>query len=951
MKRLITKALMFILIFNMFAFSSGTYGASKLTDIESHWSKVYVQRLVNSNAISGYPDGTFRPNGSISRSAFITVLAKALELTPSDSNYFEDTQTHWAQKYISAAVDAGILVVDDYSVKNQSGVLLEYGFKPDQNMTREEMAQIITRALGEEYNAYHTTTSKFTDQAKINPKLIGYVAIASINGIITGYPDGRFSPTSSATRAEACVMITKLLDQLDAKPKMNEMDSEDIYSSYAKAVVTITGTDEDGDKASLASGFIVTKTGKVITNYHVISGMSDLEVTFTDGKTKKVESIHNYDRDYDVAVLNLEAGLYDMVSIGNSRRLNIGEKIYTVGYPLVMKLSISDGLVSSKLNEDGHNYIQISAPISPGSSGGALVDKYGRVVGITSAGYEGYGAQNMNLAIPICDVINLLISADEKIDIKSATEYEIDLTDASINGQVKAFEVFATNDLDMKEVVYDETVSISDYSYIGYSVELKHNAKVKNNSLDAMIKITDYYGYPAAYTDYFMQRIHKGTKTIYNAIISTTDIEELGPGAYTIELYLSGELVASDWITLKSDATYESYGPISTRIQTFDYDTFSLSDKKTVNPMTVFQKNSTTAVGFSIDANFSKPAETYTSIVYDITIESTDGYYEKFDAVGILSEGDREFGFYTGYGFIPGEFPIGNYTAAISYGEKVLNTTQFQVIEGMEGQIVSQQLKIDYFVDPISETIIKTPVISDWYDIVVPIQIGNVTKDSVIEAHYKIRSSNTVTNDTDEEITEEKFYISKEDSNSSYEMIFKYVSLDAKQRSDYVNGEDIFIDIYINGKLFSSIPYELTIPDVTYKLLDSFIFASPYKDYDAFKYYETPYNNFKLLEKKTIDLSDNSCLYTCFYVAAKPFDEYSILIDYLRIELIRKDTGAIVYTVTENYVSLNEATGKESLMILKDLHDGSIVPGVYTLNVYTEKNGNSALSTEYTFVE
>lgn len=808
MKKFLSSILIFILIFNLVNPMDVTYAKnSNLSDIKGHWGEPYINRLVDINAISGYPDGTFKPNGTITRASFITVLSKALKLTPHESNYFLDLEDHWSQKYVSSVVDAGILNVDDYASASLN-VLEGYELKPNNNITREEMAQIITRALGEEYAALKISKSDFTDNSLIDSKLVGYVATASSNGIITGYPGGKFKPTSYATRAEACVMITRLLDKLSRKPELSVVDSEDIYRVYSKAVVMIKGKDEDGKEYDLGSGFVIDKSGKVVTNYHVIVGMKSLEVTFVDGTTKRVVSVHNYDRYYDVAVLNLEKGSYDTVPIGNSRRLSIGEKIFTLGYPLVMNLSISDGLVSSKINDEkGRNYIQISAPISSGSSGGALVDKYGRVIGITSATFV--LGQNMNIAIPICDIMNIITSKNIERSVESATKYDVSFTGSSVGGEVKSFDIFATNDLDMKEVSYDDTFKISNYDYLGFSVELNHKPDTKDNLFFGELVIRDDYGYYIT-SEYFIQRINKGNKTNISNTFIFSDLEGLGQGLYRVELYLNDELVMEeDTFILTSDVGLDTFNHVSTTIECFDYDTYKLSNKETVNKKNTFRENNTTAVGFKVNATFSKPAEDYLSILYEIKIQGDNGYTEYFNVTGILFYEESDLWFITGYGNSAGYFEAGNYTVSILYNGQTLDTTEFKVVEGTDLIINQQELEISKFID-VNDNEVEIPSILGLYNIVIPVKLGNIQKNSRIDLKLIIRSSNNEIVPT--EFNEEYFYVTPDDSNSTYELDY-YAPIYPDLIKGYVNGEDLFIDVYIDDKLIDTIQYEPVIPD------------------------------------------------------------------------------------------------------------------------------------------
>ena len=171
--------------------------------------------------------------------------------------------------------------------------------------------------------------------------------------------------------------------------------------------------------ASSGSGFIITADGYIVTNYHVVSGGTDVEVTLNNGTTYTAQVVGG-DADYDIAVLKVDPGDTPLqpVVLGSSSDLQVGEDILTIGNPLgELTFSMSEGIVSCmdrEINLDGtpFNMIQITSAINPGNSGGPLFNSYGEVVGIvtakTSASNNGTTAEGLGFAIPIDDVLNMI---------------------------------------------------------------------------------------------------------------------------------------------------------------------------------------------------------------------------------------------------------------------------------------------------------------------------------------------------------------------------------------------------------------------------------------------------------------------------------------------------------------------------------------------------------------
>lgn len=177
-------------------------------------------------------------------------------------------------------------------------------------------------------------------------------------------------------------------------------------SAASRSVVTLKTYDKKGELLAFGSGFIIGAGGTVLTNYHVISGAYSAEVLMYDGRVLPVKGVLAYDSGRDVAVLKVEGRNLPAAALGNSSELADGDEVAAVGSPEGVQNAVSLGVVSrARANVLGQDFIQFTAPIGPGSSGGALFDLKGRVVGITTlTRREG---QNINYAIPVDEVKGL----------------------------------------------------------------------------------------------------------------------------------------------------------------------------------------------------------------------------------------------------------------------------------------------------------------------------------------------------------------------------------------------------------------------------------------------------------------------------------------------------------------------------------------------------------------
>ncbi len=166
------------------------------------------------------------------------------------------------------------------------------------------------------------------------------------------------------------------------------------------SVVTIFCYDYEGELAATGSGFVAFDGKTIITNYHVMTSAYTCKVSTNQDISYEVSKILCYSKKQDIAILQLaEDTKLQPLTLGDSSIIKKGETVVAIGSPLGIKNTVSTGVLSGRLMEDNMDVLQFSAPISSGSSGGALFDNNGNVIGITYASY--IDGQNLNLAIPI----------------------------------------------------------------------------------------------------------------------------------------------------------------------------------------------------------------------------------------------------------------------------------------------------------------------------------------------------------------------------------------------------------------------------------------------------------------------------------------------------------------------------------------------------------------------
>ena len=317
------------------------------------------------------------------------------------------------------------------------------------------------------------------------------------------------------------------------------LTAEQIYKKVSGAVVVVHAYDENDKFSAQGSGVVINDKGYVVTNYHVLSGNERLEILHGKEVVPYVDII-GIDVEKDILILKIEAKKFPAIKIGDSKSLNIGQRVYAIGSPMGLENSISEGIISGlrSVDESKRNFIQITASISTGSSGGAVVNDKGELIGISTL--TAMKGQNLNFAIPIDEVANVEISsysqnsaykdfeifkkgydANEKGNYKDAVKYyslfihkypnsdkayinrgntKVQLSDfkGAIEDYNKAIEINSNNDYaysgrgNVKAELSDYRGAINDYTK---AIELNPSFAVAfNNRWNAKSNLEDYRG-------------------------------------------------------------------------------------------------------------------------------------------------------------------------------------------------------------------------------------------------------------------------------------------------------------------------------------------------------------------------------------------------------------------------------------------------------------------------
>lgn len=368
-----------------------SYASGQFSDLTGHWSADYVVKAYCVGMIDGFEDSTFRPEGTLSIAGAIKLAACLNSIYATGELNFKNGDP-WYQEYLDYCVSNKI-TTDSYGDYNK-------------DITRAQFAQIFANCLPSDALPSINTIE---DNAVLDvPSSASYAsAVYTLYraGILTGDAGtNAYRPNDSIKRGEVSTLLTRMMDASTRQsltltvPAV--LTAEQIYALCAPSVFYIEVYNAQGTAIGFGSGVFISADGMAVTNYHVIEGAYSAKVTATNGKTYDVAGVYGYSEANDIARIKVNGSGFTPMTIGDSHNVKTGASIFAIGNPKGLESTISTGIISTASRTvEGTTYIQISAPISSGSSGGALIDAQGRLIGITTATIV--DSQNLNLAVPI----------------------------------------------------------------------------------------------------------------------------------------------------------------------------------------------------------------------------------------------------------------------------------------------------------------------------------------------------------------------------------------------------------------------------------------------------------------------------------------------------------------------------------------------------------------------
>ena len=275
---------------------------------------------------------------------------------------------------------------------------------------------------------------------------------ALIAGVIVGIAIDRSTSSDLVPSLRATQATTPRSASEVATAATAQSQEEAITIRVAREITpTVVSVSRNGGSGS---GVIVNREGVVVTNAHVVGEARTVEVGLADGRTLRGEVLGR-DQTIDVAIVRVAAQNLPTAPVGDSDRLEVGQSAIAIGNPLGLERTVTTGVISA-VNRNPRGFgldglIQTDAAISPGNSGGPLVDSRGRVIGINTAVLAGQGASGLGFAVPInlaTDVVRQVLTTGRitrpfigigyvDVDAELARQFELATREGIIIGRVE----------------------------------------------------------------------------------------------------------------------------------------------------------------------------------------------------------------------------------------------------------------------------------------------------------------------------------------------------------------------------------------------------------------------------------------------------------------------------------------------------------------------------------
>lgn len=546
-------AIILCLVMAIGSFSTAFADTTAANDYEGHWAQATIQKWIDEGRMSGYPDGSFKPNANITRAEFVKLVNGLIDYDTKGNISFSDVNTgDWFYDIISIANEIGY--ISGYPNKK---------FGPNDNITREQAAAILSRIqyLGENADV----AKNFSDNAKISSWALGTVGAASDAGFINGYENGSFKPLNNLTRAEAVTMLDNVL--MNAKNKVINKAGTELNDYVVEGDLIIAKTVGEGDvhldNVSVTGSLYIYGGGAnslYFNNLKVNKIVVDKDkVRLVLGEGSVVEEIAVGSE----TVLQNDDGTVSKITITSDNKVTLSGEFDTVNVTGKSNIVLKDAKIQNLVAEKAINILGTGTIATLTANADGV--KYDSTLKVTKT-VEGEGVTEKPTTIPSGGGG----SGGSSGGGDTPKTYGIAVTAKAVDGQLSSNITFTTETYKSTDKISDflvaQTKSVLSGGTKNATIESyfdKIIPKLKNLEIGSTPVYTET-GFDKAISYFAGTSVYDGLKGLKSSIIDDNDISIADINA-VLALYDSTK-VASDSATIKSNL--ESY-PFDT--QTVSY--------------------------------------------------------------------------------------------------------------------------------------------------------------------------------------------------------------------------------------------------------------------------------------------------------------------------------------------------------------------------------------------
>lgn len=414
------------------------------TDYAGHWAESTIQKWMDAGKISGYSDGSYKPDNNITRAEFVKLVNGTIDFSKKANVAYKDVTTaDWFYDYVGIAQEIGY--ISGYSKDS---------FGPNDYITREQAASILARI--QYLNGNVAAANKFSDKSKVSSWAAESVGAAYDAGFITGYNDGTFRPSNKLTRAEALTMLDNVLvnaknvvvykDGAELKDKVVEGDLV-IAKTVGDGNVYLTNVEVKGEIKVLGGGLNSVYFNNVkVSNIEVLK--DKVRLVFADGSvienviTGSETVLENTDGTIAKITVTGEGevtltGKFDSVAVTGNANIVLDDAVITtltVSQPITIE---GTGTVATlEANADGIQF-EAAVKITKTVTGEGVTEKPAVVVETSGGGGGGGGAVEEPVTVPA-----LRVSF-----IENTNTYRFSYTYKDTDNDISEFLLFMIDDI------------------------------------------------------------------------------------------------------------------------------------------------------------------------------------------------------------------------------------------------------------------------------------------------------------------------------------------------------------------------------------------------------------------------------------------------------------------------------------------------------------------------